>query len=79
MLDRPKLEILAREITTVANGTGNDFSNLIKNIRDDNYPKDRLIQDLIRHRLSYFANKLNGGYYEIQNKIEELENGKTNS
>ena len=73
------LEVLAKEITTIGTGKGKDYSDLIYNIRNNEYPREELIRDLINNQLKYFAGKLHDGYYERQNKLEKEINAKANN
>lgn len=60
----PKLERLARELTSVAEGQGRNLDQLLKHIRDDSYDRQRLYQELVNNKLKFFAHKLMMGQYD---------------
>lgn len=58
-----KLERLAKEIETQPNA--NDLKDIIEHIRNNEYPRYKLIEEMRSAKLSYFAQKLQIGYYEL--------------
>lgn len=78
-MSKPILDTLAKEIFTVSQGKKIDYSDLIYNIRNNEYPREELIRDLAQQELSFFAGKLKDGYYDRLHKQEKELNGKTNT
>lgn len=68
MNNLPKLETLAKELESMRD---EKLAGLIKKCRNDDYPKDALVRDLKEAKLSFFADKVAYGYYEL--KMEKKE------
>lgn len=62
----PSLEKLARELETQPNHE--QLKKLIEYVRDNEFNRYKLIQELRMARLGYFAKKLANGYYDAQKK-----------
>jgi len=58
-----KLERLAKEIETLPNS--GELTTIIEHIRDNEYVRYKLIEEMRKAKLSYFANKLKVGYYDL--------------
>lgn len=58
-----KLERLARELETQPNAEA--LKKLITFVRDNDFDRYKLIQELRMARLGYFAKKLEIGWYEL--------------
>jgi hypothetical protein len=64
----PKLEVLARELETFTDRK--DLARVIEHIRNDAYPIDGIVRELIALKMKYFAQKLKSGYYELNKETQ---------
>lgn len=55
---QPRLELLAKELESVAKGKNIDLSEIIAHCRDDNYNEALLVKELMENGLRFFAKKL---------------------
>ena len=62
----PKLEKLAKEIETMPNS--DQLVTLIEHIRDNDYVRYKLIEEMRMAKLRYFARKLHIGFYDINRR-----------
>lgn len=66
MKNKPKREVLALELESVADGQGRDLSELIAKVRNDDYPDSDLVRDLMVNKLRFFATKLILKHYDTE-------------
>jgi len=76
-MNTPKLAVLAQELETIRDGKGMNIGDIIKKCRNDDYPRQALIRDLREAKLSFFAEKVAHGYYEL--RTEKENNAQTNN
>lgn len=62
----PKYERLALELETQPNA--DLLVKLIEHVRDNDYPRYLLVEELRSARLGYFARKLQIGWYDVNKK-----------
>ena len=68
-----KLEELAKELETFTDRQ-KEFRDILIHIRNDGYPRETLIKELVSLRLRYFAEKVRNNYYELIEKIKNESN-----
>ena len=62
----PMLEKLAKELETQP--TADLMITIIQHVRDNEYPRYKLVRELRSAKMGYFAEKLQVGYYDVFNK-----------